>query len=190
MNVEYVCENRPAGCGTRIFAPPGGTRLKCRHHAEAKMVQTEETTAPDFLWVEEDGKTRSKDIIKPDGEGNMTRRMRAEPIVDRDAPPDPILVMEQVTWRNAYEAETGLEVDKRWGVPRIQEELMEWRREREDSQAVEGQSEGTVEVAPTESPNDSNEDGQEPDPELITTHRGVVVDMIPAAGEGEEEEDV
>lgn len=181
MNVEYQCEV----CGNRIFAPPGGTKLHCRHHQEAAMVQTEETTAPDYLWVEEDGKTRSKDIIRKDGDGNNTIRMRPEPTIDRNAPGNPMIELELETWRMRYLDITGLSPDMRWGAPRLQEEIVHYQHENENPQANEGQPEEPEEPRLTVVPDDVNEEEAQITPPPTEGVEGVVVSEIPDEEEGD-----
>lgn len=62
-NVLYTCQgnadiddildpdNPEQGCASRVFALPGGTSFKCRHHPESKMVQREDA-AGNFLYTE------------------------------------------------------------------------------------------------------------------------------------------
>lgn len=178
MNVEYRCEV----CSSRFYALPGGTRLKCRHHPEAQLVQTEESTAPDFLYVDEDGHGKTRDAILPDGQGNATIRARPEPVIDRSVK-NPLLEMELEQWRQTYATETQGAVDMRWGVPRIQEEIMAWREEQETLQEQEGQT-VTTESETVVVPDDADDSIAEP-PTLVASE-GVVVDSIPDAEEGEE----
>lgn len=166
MNVEYRC---PKCGGSKHFALPGGTGYTCRHCADKPtLVQIEDTTAPDFLNVEEDGQTKSQDLILPNNE-----RRRGEPIVDRDAPPDPVISMELDMWREQFETELGEPVDKRWGAARIQEEILRYRDEKGNAQA----HEGDTLVVPTDA------DDTLADP----PNAGEIVESIPEPREGDED---
>lgn len=188
MNVEWRCrfeyevpdldgELVKRRCGTRIMALASGTNLKCRLHPDAGLENVEEQRGPDFLNVEEGGRTRSKDTILLDSEGNPTIRVVPEPKIDRDAPPNPTLVMEQTVWREAYLAAVGESADLRWGVPRIQEELQAYKREQESRQEYEGQT-----PAPDDSANGAAETSE--NPEAVEHGAGVIVSEIPPEQEG------
>jgi len=95
--------------------------MKCRHHPESLYVQTEATSAPDFLFVDVDGKTKSHDIIKEDGtrasnEGEITGEVT-------DLPPTP----GQRLLRNVYLTLTGELPDNDWTEQRLAEEIEEWQ---------------------------------------------------------------
>lgn len=64
MNVLYVCPK----CGARLFAPPGGTPMKCITHTDTKYQQVEAYNGPDGLFVDESGTTRSRGHINPQGQ--------------------------------------------------------------------------------------------------------------------------
>lgn len=130
MNVEYRCphyEDDPP-CPGKLFAPPGGTKLKCRHH-DVPYIQRENPSGPDFFFVNEKGETASKDKVGPHNE-----RVAEEPPIPTEA--------ELAAYREMYKSLTGVEVDKRWGVARIKEELAEHFGTVPPSQEVEGPEEG------------------------------------------------
>lgn len=110
MNVEYRCPD----CGGRLFAPPGGTKLHCPRHQESIYIEVEEYHGPDFLNVDEEGRTKSKDVILP---GNTRQSKEAEHPVE--VPAD----VELGLYRAMYEDLTGEQVDKRWSVATIKEQL-------------------------------------------------------------------
>lgn len=128
-NVEYRCphyEDDPP-CPGKLFAPPGGTKLKCRHH-DVVYIQRENPSGPDFFYVDEKGKTQTKDKIGPHNE-----RVVEEPPIPSEA--------ELIAHRDMYENLTGLEVDKRWGVPRIKDEIAAHFGTTQTSPEVEGREE-------------------------------------------------
>lgn len=107
-NVLYVCANEK--CQGRLFAAPGGTKLKCRHHPDDGYVQAEEYNGPDYLNIDEQGKTKSRDIVGP---GN-------ERLGHDDGSPE--AVMNRL--REDYRRESrGLVADKRWGEARLKDEI-------------------------------------------------------------------
>lgn len=131
MNVLYLCPE----CGSRLFAAPGGTKLHCAKHTEAIMEQAEEYTGPDFLNIDEKGKTKSKDIILP-GNGRITAGGGSVEFNEGDLPADVELPM----LRELYEEVTGLSCDRRWSTITIKEQIKQAAQER------------NVEVVPEEEP--------------------------------------
>lgn len=116
MNVLYQCPE----CGSRLFAAPGGTKLKCAQHTESVMEQMEEYNGPDFLNVDEKGKTKSKDIILP-GNGRVTAGGGSVEFNAGDLPADSELPM----LRELYEEIAGVPCDRRWSVVTIKEQIKE-----------------------------------------------------------------
>lgn len=112
-NVEYRCPI----CQARLFAAPGGTKLKCPRHTEQLFMQVEEYDGPDFLYVDEQGNTVSSDLI---GKHNDRTSIvdRGEITVNPDA--------ELIATRTLYRTICGMNPDMRWGVGRINDEMREF----------------------------------------------------------------
>lgn len=127
-NVEYRCPHTNADglrdCGNRHFGIPGGTKIQCRHHQVA-YVQTEEGVGPDFLFVDADGKTKSKDQILTDQEGMRIAIAREGEtkgeVTEIPATPDQLIL------RGVYQTLTGEKPDLRWASPRLQDEISDWK---------------------------------------------------------------
>lgn len=148
-NVEYRCPI----CQSRLFAAPGGTKLKCPRHTEQVYVQVEAYDGPDFLYIDETGKTVSSDKIGPQNE-RQSIADRGEITVDPDA--------ELVATRQLYENMTGEAADKRWGSARIRDELQEWlTSSKDDAGEVKEQSDTSSED--NEAPEEPSNDGVEVD---------------------------
>lgn len=124
-NVEYRCshtnESGNRDCGNKLFALPGGTKLRCRHH-DVPFVQTEEGRGPDFLFVDEEGKTKSKDAIVGEEKIRVAREDEVKGEVADLAPTG-----EQVILRGVYQSLTGNIPDLRWGPARLRDEIEEWK---------------------------------------------------------------
>ena len=184
-NVEYRCPHvNEAGnrdCGMRHFGLPGGTNHKCRHH-DVIYVQTEATGGPDFLYIDEDKRTKSKDILNPD----KTRAAVEGQVVGEAHEVAP--TGEQVILRGVYKDLTGDEPDMRWGTVRIREEIQDWKEQFTVEQSDSVASEPEVTGEPNEQGDIDDSDGTFPDaterqPEGWAdpppdTH-GVIVDAIP-----------
>lgn len=111
-------------CGSKLFAAPGRTKVQCHRHPDTYYIQVEQASGPDFLFVDEDGKTRSKDAILGEGAASVTVG-RAAPEPDPNAEPGPsnVLLGDLMAARAAYRMLTGGEADGRWGLGRIQGEV-------------------------------------------------------------------
>lgn len=168
-NVEYRCPE----CGGKFFAAPGGTKLKCRHHAEAKLVQVEGYNGPDFFYVDEDGKTRTGDRI---GQGNARAIAGPEPT----SPPvtmDPVNPDDEIrVAREMYELVAQGPVDKRWSLPRIKEEIELIVRPPVEEPAPVERSEPEAGIPEFE---------EFARLALVPTGQGVIVDAIPEPTEGD-----
>lgn len=62
-NVLYTCSGtkdpehpEDSDCGSRLFAAPGGSSAKCRHHPEGKYVQREDAPGILFTYTDQKGK--------------------------------------------------------------------------------------------------------------------------------------
>lgn len=169
MNVEYRCPD----CGGRLFAPPGGTKLHCPRHTESIYIEVEEYHGPDFLHIDEEGKTQSKDLILA---GN------ARDVPGETSVPEVVVVspedMELEAYRTMYESLTNSPVDKRWNVATIQEELKLFMLPTIATAEVETKEEGDGMV-----PSDIDDTVTEP------STPGEVVEDIPPAEPGDDDDD-
>lgn len=142
-------------CGARLFAAPGGTKIKCRHHAEAKFIQREDGPENLFLYTEDKGKAAGKGKVSGrEGTALGTPLARAEiPKTEKvtlpgsDVNPDGTVVFDPhdlpedvIPLRAIYEQVFGYDgsLDKRWGAPtlttKIQVELERQAAEEEAQQ--------------------------------------------------------
>lgn len=123
MNVLYQCPT----CSNRLFAKPGGTNLHCSRHPDTLFEQVEEYNGPDYLNKDEQGKTKSRDIVGPGNER-----------LGHDDTPE--AKMNQL--REDYRREShGLVADKRWGEARIRDEIAAVVVENEQAAAEEAEQE-------------------------------------------------
>jgi len=163
---EDEVETRVFKCSAKLFALPGRTRIQCHRHPDTYYIQVEDASGPDFLFIDEDGETRSKDRILPgEAHGAGVARIVAEPDPTTEPGPSNVLLGDLMAARSAYRMLTGEEADGRWGLGRIQsavEAIMEERglnvSEPEDESAREGNSEENDEVKEVDNePTDENE---------------------------------
>ena len=111
-------------CPSKLFAVPGRAKIQCHRHSDTFYVQVEQASGPDFLFVDEDGKTKSSDIILPgSAHGDSAARVAPEPDKDTEPGPDNVTVADMLGARTAYRMLTGNEADGRWGLKRIQDEV-------------------------------------------------------------------
>lgn len=98
-NVLYKCPQ----CGSRLFAAPGGTRMRCPRH-DMPYEQQEEFQGKDFSFIDEKGITHHSN-------------------------PDEVALATMSTskakeyLRNRYESITGKRPDLRWGPETLLEEI-------------------------------------------------------------------
>jgi hypothetical protein len=97
-NVLYVCPD----CGSRLFAPPGGTKLKCVRDPETFYEQIEASQGDEYNYVDESGKPASR---------------------VGQTPPNTTANDNLIQLREKYEAVTGHRADLRWKAPRLEEEI-------------------------------------------------------------------
>lgn len=181
-NVEYVCNV----CGNRAFALPGGTKLKCPRtggsfvkdgetvvHGESQYVQKEGWGGADFLFIDDEGKTASHDVVA--GQEKL-RVATPEQEAGADTPED----AELIAYRAMYESLTGNEVDKRWRVPTIKDQInqhMDRMAEAKAEELVEsaGGGQSKAEADDGEAEPDDQPDDEPTEPE----NPGEVVEDIP-----------
>ncbi len=124
MNVLYLCPDGGRDCGS-LFAAPGGTSIKCRHHPEAIYQQAEDFGGADFLYVDEDGHTKSHGHV-------VTAGVQSTPTQSfHDAPPPAATVPEEqilIDLRTEYMHVSGRRADMRWKVQRLRDEIV-WEQE-------------------------------------------------------------
>lgn len=133
-NVLYTCGHE--GCGSRLFAAPGGTKLKCRHHPEDGYIQREDAAGNLFTYTEEKGKSAGKGAAagRASGKKALGKKTKAvkpiEPkvvapgnidvnpdgtiVVDIDALPEDLTGLRQV-----YQQVFGELADKRFGTIKL-----------------------------------------------------------------------
>lgn len=174
-NVEYRCPHtNKAGerdCGNRLFAPPGGTKMQCRHHPENIFVQTEKGSGPDFFFIDEKGKTKSKDQLV--GAEKIRAALEGEVGEITDLPPTP----GQRLLRNVYYTLTNEEPDPQWNETRLSEEISEWQEAHTTNKS------DSVAVHPDDTGEARSEVAEVPDWASfaeIPTDTGTVVAGIPA----------
>lgn len=180
-NVEYRCphvnpETQTRDCGNRHFAPPGGTKYRCRHH-DVEFVQTEEGKGPDFLFIEEDGRTKSQDAVLAD----KTRAVAEDRVVGEAHVVPP--TGEQVILRDMYVSLTGEQPDLRWGPTRLRQEIADWKEqftmEQSDNVASEPEVAGERNESDEVSETANDEAEESANPTLEPTGAGQIVDGIP-----------
>jgi hypothetical protein len=150
-------------------------------------VQTEEGTGPDYLFVDDKGKTKSRDTLTAD-------KLRA---ADEGASIGEVVQVaatgEQIILRGVYETLAGEKPDLRWGVARLRDEIADWKqmtinagRTSEGTPTMNTVDDSVVEpeVDPAESPADPEydpDDGEDDDDEPTTepSDHGEIVDAIP-----------
>lgn len=189
-NVEYKCphtttttvdgeEVEVRDCGNRHFALPGGTKLKCRLH-DMEYVQTEVSNAPDFLNIEEDGRTKSKDKLV--GQEKLRVPGGDEPVGEAAVLPADA---EQLIMRGMYKRVVGEDPDMRWGAGRIKDEIDEYV---ESLKPVDPEPEPEIAGVSSEQPESDNDAGEqdEQEPEIPPEYEliepgtvGTVVEFIP-----------
>ena len=114
-NVLYQC---PV-CKGRLFAPPGGTPIKCHVHTEYNYVQVEEYVGPNFKFSQEGAtegiRTPGTDHLVP-----VDRKLETPTLSEDD-----LKAMYQDQFRRVS---NGVEPDKRWGIDRLRKEIEEWEQ--------------------------------------------------------------
>jgi len=184
MNVEFRCSHVNSeglrDCGSRLFALPGTKGKYCRTHPESLYVQTEEGKGPDFLFINEDGKTKSKDMLVGETKERAAKEGEVKGQVEEIAPTG-----EQVILRGVYRNLTGQLPDLRWGVARLNDEIKDFgdnmRTNQEETTVSEVESAG--EANDQENGEDVEEDTGEDESESVTVEpsdKGEIVDEIPA----------
>lgn len=151
-------------CGAKLFAAPGRTKIQCHRHPDTYYIQVEQASGPDFLFVDEDGKTKSKDVILGEGAASVSvARAAAEPDPNAEPGPSNVLAGDLMAARSAYRMLTGEEADGRWGLARIQGEVDAMMEERGLSKPEdEGESAGVGNLDET---GEDDETDSEPEPE-------------------------
>jgi len=150
-NVLYTCGHE--GCGSRLFAAPGGTKLKCRHHPEDGYIQREDAAGNLFLYTEEKGKvagkgkaagrasgktaigkqTKAKNPIEPKvvAPGNVDVNPDGQTVIDVDALPEDLPGL-----RRVYEQVFGESPDKRFREAKLSTQIkVELERQAEEEAA-------------------------------------------------------
>lgn len=155
-NVGYACPK--PGCRNTFFGPPGGTNVKCPRHTEDKFEQVEEYQGPNFAFKDEGEVAPHKTgIIATGQEQNVT------PVVKKVTAPEMSDDELKQYYRDQYRRVTGQEVDFRWGVNRLKEEIEAW------------ENASTPEPTPAEDP-DAN-----PDEEVVNDGETFTVEDPDAA---------
>lgn len=109
-------------CPSKLFALPGRKGIRCRHH-DLDYEQVESLSGPDFLYVDEDGHTKSKDRIDVKVAGQSVGRTADEIRTSPGDAPSIVLSGDLAAARQAYRMMTSEEPDGRWGLQRIQSEI-------------------------------------------------------------------
>lgn len=136
-NVEYRCPIE--GCGNRLFAPAGGTSIKCHRHTDTVYEQVEEYHGPNFEYKPEGDTDPAKTGIATEG----TRGIKSVNVqIDTSMSDNETRTFLREQYRRVSGGE---KPDFRWGNSRLKEEIEAWEQynaEQAKSQEEEGSDNG------------------------------------------------
>lgn len=135
-NVLYQCPI----CKLRLFAAPGGTALKCVNHTDQVYQQVEDYQGPNFAYKDEgDTDPRKTGVITP-GAQTVT------PVVKEVRLPEMSEDELKEYYRKQYAlVSNGDTPDKRWGIPRLKDEIEAWEKAHTPEPPSDGEGDGDSE---------------------------------------------
>lgn len=114
--VLYLCSEREAtGCNARLFDKPGGTKIRCHHHADKVMEQAEEWQGATYAFQDP-----GADITPEQNAARIEQPLREVPVIN--PPPKEFSDEEKLSdAREEFKRLTGNYPDRRLGIKRLEE---------------------------------------------------------------------